>query len=314
MRRLVGYLRQYLVYELNIWYSLLVSAYLAVCIALNYRFDIEDTWIDADRRAITTWLKYILFYLVAIVPPLLAYRLFFKQVTFLKKPGFWLILVFGIAVYSFAGYFYQDWDWIGRTVEWPRNYFWQRCSDQLSNAMLVFIPITIYWWFSDRQQQPLYGFKLKNYPYGPYLVLLALMVPLVFFASTQKDFLETYPRIQHIVPIVKQSFHPDWLYYALFELCYGIDFIAAEFFFRGFMILALVRYAGSRIILPVAVFYCFIHFGKPMGEAVSSYFGGIILGTIAYYTRSIAGGVLIHLGIAWLMELLAAWAKYTWPV
>ena len=64
-----------------------------------------------------------------------------------------------------------------------------------------------------------------------------------------------------------------------------------------------IKWAGKDAILPMACFYCTIHFGKPLGECISSYFGGIILGVVVYHTRSIYGGLLVHLGIAWLMEL-----------
>ncbi len=69
------------------------------------------------------------------------------------------------------------------------------------------------------------------------------------------------------------------------------------------MILAFVKYAGKHAILPMALFYCTIHFGKPLGECISSFFGGIILGVVTYHTRTIWGGLIVHLGIAWLMEL-----------
>jgi hypothetical protein len=38
-------------------------------------------------------------------------------------------------------------------------------------------------------------------------------------------------------------------------------------------------------------------------ECISSFFGGLILGVIAYRTRSIVGGLVVHLGIAWMMEI-----------
>jgi hypothetical protein len=60
---------------------------------------------------------------------------------------------------------------------------------------------------------------------------------------------------------------------------------------------------GKAAILPMACFYCTIHFGKPLGECISSYFGGMILGIVVYHTRSIFGGLMVHLGIAWLMEI-----------
>jgi hypothetical protein len=53
----------------------------------------------------------------------------------------------------------------------------------------------------------------------------------------------------------------------------------------------------------MAAFYCTIHFGKPLGECITSFFGGLALGVLAYRTRSILGGLIIHLGLAWMMEL-----------
>jgi hypothetical protein len=53
----------------------------------------------------------------------------------------------------------------------------------------------------------------------------------------------------------------------------------------------------------MAMFYCTIHFGKPMGECISSYFGGMLLGVVTYHTKTIFGGFMVHVGIAWLMEL-----------
>ena len=67
--------------------------------------------------------------------------------------------------------------------------------------------------------------------------------------------------------------------------------------------LAFAKWAGKEAILPMAIFYCTIHFGKPMGECISSYFGGIILGVVTYHTKTILGGFIVHVGIAWLMEL-----------
>jgi hypothetical protein len=63
-------------------------------------------------------------------------------------------------------------------------------------------------------------------------------------------------------------------------------------------------------IIPVACFYCTIHLGKPMGEAISSFFGGTILGIVVYNTGSIWGGLIVHLGTAWMMEL-GGWLRHS---
>ena len=133
----------------------------------------------------------------------------------------------------------------------------------------------------------------------PYFVLLGLMIPLLILAGFGYDFQLVYPKLQ-LINYESRS----WLENLFFELCYGIDFFTIELFFRGFIILAFIKYAGKSAILPMAVFYCTIHFGKPVAECVSSYFGGLILGAIVYNTKSIWGGLIIHLGIAWIMEII----------
>lgn len=157
-------------------------------------------------------------------------------------------------------------------------------------------------WKLFYKEDSFFGLTRKQFNWKPYTLLLLLMIPLIFLASTQPDFLEVYPKLKLIshVPDYEEN---KWLYTFLFELSYGSDFLSVELFFRGFLILAFVRFAGKDAILPMACFYCTIHFGKPLGECISSYFGGILLGIVVYHTRTIYGGLLIHLGIAWLMEL-----------
>jgi hypothetical protein len=128
------------------------------------------------------------------------------------------------------------------------------------------------------------------------------MIPLIAAVSTQPDFLAVYPKLKYLHPGHQAVGHPAISALA-YELSYGSDFLTIELFFRGFLVLAFVRFAGKASILPMAVFYCTIHFGKPLAECISSFFGGIILGVITYHTRSIWGGWIVHLGIAWLMEL-----------
>lgn len=127
------------------------------------------------------------------------------------------------------------------------------------------------------------------------------MVPVIALASTQKDFLQVYPKVK-LLSNISINHQIDYWRQLLFELCYGIDFFSIEFFFRGFLILALIDICGTHCIVPMACFYCAIHLGKPMGEAISSFWGGMLLGIISYNTGSIWGGLIVHLGIAWMME------------
>ena len=129
----------------------------------------------------------------------------------------------------------------------------------------------------------------------PYLAL----VPRVWMGANM--IVHGYPKLKNITYLSGST--ENGLYKLLFELSYGSDFFTIELFFRGFLILAFAKWAGKEAILPMAVFYCTIHFGKPLGECISSFFGGLILGIVIYHARTIWGGLMVHLGIAWLMEL-----------
>ena len=138
----------------------------------------------------------------------------------------------------------------------------------------------------------------------PYLWMIIFMLPLIYLASFQSDFLHTYPTYN--------DYHeyrflavPQWVTAGVYELCYGFDFLSVELFFRGFMVIALSKFVGRDAILPMVVTYCVLHFGKPYGETVSSVFGGYLLGVFAFYSRNIYGGIAIHMGIAVLMDIAA---------
>jgi hypothetical protein len=154
------------------------------------------------------------------------------------------------------------------------------------------------------------GLTRKNFNPLPYFGLLALMIPLIALASTQHDFLLVYPKMKNLVYLDRFA-HPAWPWKLLYEFSYGLDFLGIELFFRGLLVVALLDYVGEDAILPMAAFYCTIHFGKPLGECISSFFGGLILGVLAARTRTILGGLIVHLGLAWLMEL-GGWLGSFW--
>ncbi|TCZ65269.1 CPBP family intramembrane glutamic endopeptidase [Flaviaesturariibacter aridisoli] len=184
-------------------------------------------------------------------------------------------------------------------LPFPRGFdFWQTICYYPFKLLLIGGSLYALW-RHYHPDIPFYGTASGGSLLRPYGAMLLFMVPLVALASLQPDFLAVYPKWQHL-DAVRQSGPGGKL---LYELSYGSDFVTIELFFRGFLVLAFARYAGSAALLPMALFYCTIHFGKPLGECISSFFGGLLLGVVTLHTRSIWGGLLVHLGIAWLMEL-----------
>lgn len=179
--------------------------------------------------------------------------------------------------------------------------WFSRCFANVQQFVVLCAPVALFWLWFERRRVPLYGCTLKDYHSAPYLWMLLALAPFVFGVSFLDDFRAMYPRyytneaalywnVPRIAPI------------GGFLFCYALGFLAVEFFFRGFLVRVFKPQLGARIILIAAGLYCLIHFRKPMIEAVSSFFGGLLLGVIAYYGRSIAGGVLVHLGLAFMME------------
>lgn len=130
-----------------------------------------------------------------------------------------------------------------------------------------------------------------------YVILFALVAPAVFLASKTSSFQHTYPFYKW----ANRSAFDFWAWQAM----YAVQFLSLEFFFRGFMLEGLRRAMGSGAIFVMIVPYCMIHYGKPMAETLGAIGAGVILGTLAMRTRSIWGGVLIHVGVATMMDLLA---------
>jgi membrane protease YdiL (CAAX protease family) len=64
-------------------------------------------------------------------------------------------------------------------------------------------------------------------------------------------------------------------------------------------------FVGRAALMPMVTLYAFWHFGKPIPEAIGSIFAGYILGVIALRTRSIVGGIIVHVGVALGMDFAA---------
>lgn len=130
-----------------------------------------------------------------------------------------------------------------------------------------------------------------------YALMFAALFPAVVLASLTDSF-------RHMYPFYRMA-NRSYLDLALWELLYVVQFFALEFFFRGFLLHMLRPVMGAHAIFVMIVPYCMIHYGKPMPETFGAIFAGLILGTLAMRTRSIWGGVAIHVGVAISMDVLA---------
>lgn len=293
MKSIISYIKEYL-RQSNKLIFITITLLTAALVFINYYWGL-DSLIRKNPFVIklTSW--YTVFAVAFFVPWFITGRL--RKDNYLHRLRFLLLLL--LAPLLFAIKLTLDIDfWFTDNDGW--NHYWNHVAYWPLLAVIIIVLLVITWKIFQ-PDEPFYGIKSKGVDWKPYLFMLLIMLPLVALAATQKDFLLVYPKI-HSLQNMPDAQKLSWWYKLLYELSYGTDFITIELFFRGFLVLAFAKWAGKDAILPMACFYCSIHFGKPLGECISSYFGGIILGIVVYNTRSVWGGLLVHVGIAWLME------------
>jgi membrane protease YdiL (CAAX protease family) len=148
--------------------------------------------------------------------------------------------------------------------------------------------------FAFRDAPSRYGLTLGDWRAGSALLLvgLALMTPIVVWAASL-DEVRTYyaPGAEPLPELV---------------LTNTLDLAAAEFLFRGFLMMTLLRAVGPIALLLAIMPFAFAHIGKPALELLSTPLGGFVYGWLAWRTGSIVWGTVGHVAILCLVTMAAA--------
>ena len=295
----------------------LTALWVAFLITINYTLHLENGLIDAHPLSPWRPVWYFGMYATAYYGAFWLWSRFHHRTDIWRNPRFWLHTLVALVVYSYYAGFGAYVGWAQRFSDYRLYLYAYKVFSNLHSVVTIVLPLGLYYLFVDKNQTGFYGLKPKRKGLLVYLMLLGLMVPVILFASFQPDFLEAYPTYRNMAPHEVLNV-PEWITALGYELAYGWDFVPTELIFRGFMVIGLSYILQTGIspmqnsslarpgpVLPMIVWYATIHFGRPLGETVSSLFGGYILGVLALSTRSIWGGLFIHIGIAWLMEAAA---------
>ncbi|MDP2547853.1 MULTISPECIES: CPBP family intramembrane glutamic endopeptidase [unclassified Oceanobacter] len=164
-------------------------------------------------------------------------------------------------------------------------------------GFIVIPMLTIKWLFKQRLGQ--YGWQWgevhKHWP--GYLFLALPIMGFAVIASFGDDFSRHYPFYQQA--------HRSGLDLLSWELIYITQFVAVEFFFRGYLVNGLRRQFGSLSVAVMCLPYLMLHFPKLWPESLGAILFGFFLGILALMSRSIWGGVAVHVAIALTMDLAA---------
>jgi len=300
MKEIFQYIRSFwkLDFDAKIYGTAIIG--LSIAIYFNFKFDFEDGILDKQRGDLKSLLYYFLYYATAYYYVIFLYWIFKKKIPGLKDKLFWATSLFILFLLSFKVYFHFYEQLLPEGLTNIQKYVYRKWLLAFVGVLIFFLGISGFYLLFDKEKSSWYGMTTKGFKWRPYAVMLMIMIPLIGIAATQADFLKVYPRLKI------EYFKSDYYYYFLrYEPFYLLSFVMLEWLLRGMMVIGLVRFLGHRAVLPMAVMYCVIHFGKPLGECISSFFGGYLLGIFAYYSRSIWGGIMIHMGIAFLMDIAA---------
>ncbi len=161
--------------------------------------------------------------------------------------------------------------------------------------ILYFILPLLVIWLVFREPVRDYGFRLGNWRAGlAWTAVSCLLMALILYAVARTPAMQAYYEIRAPEEIGRLL----WLN--------GIELFAWEFIWRGFMLFGLARILGpGPAILIQAIPFAFMHLGKPEIETLSTIFGGIGFGFVAWQSNSFIYPWLIHWFIASFTMLIA---------
>ncbi len=310
MKEIILEIRDFLKKDFNIYAYSYTILFLAVALFLNYKFNFEDGYVDKNYAKPRGFWIYPLYYIAPYYLTLIPILFIKKQQHKLLQSEFWVKSIIYFGTFGIMIAFWQHRTFFDFShLESFDRFFILRVFDEIKRIipfLIIFFAVKSYY---DKKDKHLLGLRYKGMNYRPFFLMLILMIPLITLASFQPAFQQTYPQFKFW--FYKGAFGMSQKQtMGLFELAYGLDFVSVELMFRGALVIGMARVLGREAVLPMAAAYVIIHFGKPAGEAVSSFFGGFILGVHSLAKRNIFGGIIIHVGIAYFMEFAAVMQHY----
>ena len=280
--------------DFHLWAYLYTFLFISVCVFLNYtegfyKSVIRTSYFEGD----STWV-FPLFYACmyfAVALPTFFLRKEYKSLTDWR---FYLKSIFLISIYGFSIGFYSYKQWQFPSLFDEEIMLTQKIISQLKSLFFYFTPLILLKLFVDKKVEGLYGLSRNSQHIKGYFSMFLMLLPFLLFMSFSSDFQQAYPQFKPW--FYDGAFGMEtWQYTTIFELTYALDFVMTELLFRGALVIGMVSILGRKAILPMVAMYVAIHFGKPLGETISSMFGGFMLGALAYQTRHIWGGVIVHI-------------------
>lgn len=309
MRRILLDLKSFIKSDFNKWtYGYLVF-FLVVTIGFNYWVDFEDRYLNSNFGKPENLFQFLLFYAIGYYGIAVPQLYLLRRSAVLKSSAFWGRSFFFIFLIAFSAFFHFHRYFYSFSFNIAENRFVISLLGQMECIVSIILPLLFFWMWIDKKNGNFYGISFRKVNLVPYFIMLIGMSVLIFTVSFESSFQEVYPVFKPwtLEPVFNWA---DWQKVLVFEPFYGMSFFSVELVFRGALIIGMAKVLGKDALLPMVSVYAFLHFGKPFEETLGSIFGAYILGVIALRSNHILGGVVIHVGVAYLMELAALWQHY----
>lgn len=223
----------------------------------------------------------------------------------IKKVKFWIFTLSALLVVQTNQFFriYKSF-FTGTFSQGTATFFLRLIYNAQCTLTYLLIPL-LFHFFATKKYDNFWGLNLDKPILKPYINVFLFTLPFLWLASTSEHFRNVYPLFLTSSPDILNQFSLVQAFF-LFQILYVLQFITLELFFRGYLVLKGQEYLGKYTVFLMSTLYVLIHLeAKPLAESLGSLFGALILGALAYQTRQIWGGILVHVGIALSMELLA---------
>jgi membrane protease YdiL (CAAX protease family) len=230
---------------------------------------------------------------------------FFELIEIIKKLDKKVIIVFiSIAIIQTISWYYTS-----------RMFFKLIFFDALSSNPDVYLYEFVYWYVGDfitlfiipaliiklvfKEKVKDYGLRVGDFNTGIKLsvLFLVVMIPIIWFVTSQQAFGLTYPLLDQA--------RDSWKIFILYEIGLLFYLFAWEFIWRGFMLFGLKEKFGYYAVIIQMIPFLILHNGKPPVETFGVILGGIAFGILAYRTQSIYYCIVTHAGIMISIDLLS---------
>ena len=206
-----------------------------------------------------------------------------------------------------------------QTISWyftSRNFFRINIFPSYKSTPDIYLIEYLYWFIGDfvtffilpvliikfihKERTVSFGLTLGDKRVGFQLsfIFLILMLPIIWIFSSEPSFVSKYP---HLL-----SVREDWSRFFIYEMGMLIYMFAWEFIWRGYMLFGLEEKFGYYAVLIQMIPFVILHNGKPAPETFSAILGGIVLGILAFRTRSFLYGVITHMGTMLSIDLICS--------